>query len=258
LVVESKGAFVDLNVRNGRRLLNFGTGSESAKKRARPTRSKEASMEKLQDLHPDAMWCGNEIVSNIVNSKLKVEATGMDLKSIAPQTIDPEELLLGIEEWNIAKEPPPEHTWDLYNFVDLESKKARDDAKAAKKAEKALEKEKKKEAKQLEKEKNKALKAAAKEEANQERAKPPPTKKRKSQKKPPPEEFEGFPNYYPPVGHVVEFNWGGGWCEAEFLKMELDADADGICCLLDAKTGETHQIMSRENDLDDVWQDCLD
>ena len=66
LVVESKGTFVDLNVRNGRRLLNFGTGSESTKQRARPTRSKEASMEKLQDLHPDAMWCGNKVVSNIV------------------------------------------------------------------------------------------------------------------------------------------------------------------------------------------------
>ena len=66
LVVESKGIFVDLNVRNGRRLLNFGTGSESTKQRARPTRSKEASMEKLQDLHPDAMWCGNKVVSNIV------------------------------------------------------------------------------------------------------------------------------------------------------------------------------------------------
>ena len=58
---------------------------------------------------------------------------------------------------------------------------------------------------------------------------------------------------YPPVGHVVEFNWGGGWYEAEFLKMALDADGDEICHLLDAKTSDTHQIQFRENDLDDTW-----
>jgi hypothetical protein len=51
---------------------------------------------------------------------------------------------------------------------------------------------------------------------------------------------------------------GGGWYEAEFLKMALDADGDEICHLLDAKTGDTHQIQFRENDLDDAWQDCLD
>jgi hypothetical protein len=60
------------------------------------------------------------------------------------------------------------------------------------------------------------------------------------------------------VGHVVEFNWGGDWHEAEFLKMALDADGDEICHLLHAKTGDTHQIQFRENDLDDAWQDCLD
>ena len=98
------------------------------------------------------------------------------------------------------------------------------------------------------------MKAAAKEEAKQKRAKPPPTKKRKSQKKPPP----GGSSKDSELLSARGSRWVGDWHEAEFLKMELDADGDEICHLLDAKTGETHQIMFRENDLDDVWQDCLD
>ena len=55
LVVESEGTYVDLNVRNGRRLLNFGSVSDTMKNRLRPTRTKEASMASLEDPHPDAI-----------------------------------------------------------------------------------------------------------------------------------------------------------------------------------------------------------
>ena len=58
LVVESEGTYVDLNVRNGRRLLNFGSVSDTMKNRLRPTRTKEASMASLEDLHPDATASG--------------------------------------------------------------------------------------------------------------------------------------------------------------------------------------------------------
>jgi len=64
LVVESKGVYVDLNVRNGRRMLNFGDTSAATTQtaRVRSTRTKEASMSNLDDLHPDAVWCSTQIV----------------------------------------------------------------------------------------------------------------------------------------------------------------------------------------------------
>ena len=94
LVVESKGVHVDLNARNGRRVLNFGDTSAATTQtaRVRSTRTKEASMSKLEDLHPDAMWCSAQIVEGMHKSDFKVEARDMDLKNIIPVTLDPEEL----------------------------------------------------------------------------------------------------------------------------------------------------------------------
>ena len=49
-------------------------------------------MSKLEDLHPDAMWCSAQVVEGMHESNFKVEARDMDLKNITPVAIDPEEL----------------------------------------------------------------------------------------------------------------------------------------------------------------------
>ena len=131
LVVESKGVYVDLNVRNGRRLLKFGDGSGSAKQRVRETRTKEASMMKLGDLHPDAMWYGMKVVEGMQSTDLKVEADGSDLKNIEPLVLDPEKLQIELEVWNVARDPPPENKMELHNYVDPDAAKAKTDHKVA-------------------------------------------------------------------------------------------------------------------------------
>jgi hypothetical protein len=66
----------------------------------------------------------------------------------------------------------------------------------------------------------------------------PPKKKLKAAKSPAPKkkaktktvkeagrslpEFPGFPACHPPVGHLADFNWGGGWHEGKFKKMEVE------------------------------------
>ena len=114
-VVESGGVYVDLNVRNGRRLLNFKEGDRK-KKRVRPTRTKDASISKLNDLHPDAAWCGQRVVNTVAEGGLKVEAEGGDLKKEKPVVLDPEEL-----EFTCTLDPLPENTMDLHNFVEAKA-----------------------------------------------------------------------------------------------------------------------------------------
>jgi hypothetical protein len=80
LVVESKGVHVDLNARNGRRVLNFGDTSAATTQtaRVRSTRTKEAPMSKLEDPHPDAVWCSAQIFEGIHKSDFKAEARDVD------------------------------------------------------------------------------------------------------------------------------------------------------------------------------------
>ena len=78
LVVESEGTYVDLNVRNGRRLLNFGSVSDTMKNRLRPTRTKEASIASLEDLHPDAICCSERNLQTLQQNNLKVVADGSE------------------------------------------------------------------------------------------------------------------------------------------------------------------------------------
>ena len=126
---------VDLNVRNGRRMLNFGDTSAATTQtaRVRSTRTKEASMSKLEDLHLDAMWCSAQIVEGMHKSDFEIEARDMDLKNIIPVTLDPEELEAEIATWNVSHNPPPEHTMDLFDAKDPEAVKANEEKKAAKK-----------------------------------------------------------------------------------------------------------------------------
>ena len=76
--------------------------------------------------------------------------------------------------------------------------------------------------------------------------KKPPPKKIKKGAKTPPAEFEGFDGHYPPAGHGVEFDWGGDWYKGEFIKMEVDADGDELCRILDDGTKEVHKVLFRE------------
>ena len=57
------------------------------------------------------------------------------------------------------------------------------------------------------------------------KAKAKPTKKGRSLP-----EFPGFPAYYPPAGHLIDYNWDGGWYEGKFLRMEVDAEGRGVSC----------------------------
>jgi hypothetical protein len=47
--------------------------------------------------------------------------------------LDPEEFITELEAWNMAKEPPPEHAMDMWNFINPEATQAKADAKGAKK-----------------------------------------------------------------------------------------------------------------------------
>ena len=135
LVVESKGVYVDLNVRNGRRMLNFGDASAATTSaaRIRSTRTKEASMSMLEDLHPTAVWCSGKIVEEMHKSDLKVEAQDMDLKNIVPVVLDPEELEAEMAIWDVSHNPPEEHTMDLFNAIDPEAATAKAETKQAEK-----------------------------------------------------------------------------------------------------------------------------
>ena len=113
LVIESKGVHVDLNVRNGRRLLNFDQSLAVGHKRQRLCRSKEASMAMADDLHPDAVWCSSQRQETMKSTGLKVEAESQDLRNVEAMVLDPEELIMELEAWNVVKEPPPEHTMDM-------------------------------------------------------------------------------------------------------------------------------------------------
>ena len=193
-------------------------------------------MSKLEDLHPDALWCSTQIVEVMQKSNLKVEARDMDLKHILPVVLDPEKLEAEIETWNVSHNPPPEHTMDLFEAVDPEAAKAKQEKREAKKlvaAEKRKEAAKNRPPKPP---KNKAKKPAKKQ-----------TKRKRSKKQtksPPP--FPGFDGYYPQPGHVLEFSWDGEWIEAEFQHMEIDDEGDELCAVMEIETGDIHHILLRE------------
>ena len=118
----------------------------------------------------------------------------------------------------------------------------------------------------LHKRKKKAAKAALKKASN-------PPKKKKAAKSTAPKkraktskkagrslpEFPGFPAYYPPAGHLIDFNWGDGWYEGKFLKMEVDAEGDELCHLEDTASNDVHKDLLRERENDeDEWTESLD
>jgi len=206
-------------------------------------------MAMIDDLHPDAVWCSSQRQETMKSTGLKVEAESQDLRNIEALVLDPEELIMELEAWNVVKEPPPEHTMDMWNYVNPETAQAKADAKEAKKAAAAV---------------NRAAKAAFK-KAN----KPPPkSKAAKSKKKAKAKttkkgrslpEFPGFPAYYPPAGHLIDFNWGDGWYEGKFLKMEVDAEGDELCHLEDTASNDVHKVLLRERENDeDEWTESLE
>jgi hypothetical protein len=209
-------------------------------------------MSKIDGLHPNAVWCSSQVVENMKSTGLKVEAEGNDLRHIEPVVLDPEELILELEVWNVAKDPPPEHTMDMWNYVNPEFAKAKAEAKETKK--------KAREAKQAEKA---ALKKANKPPKEKKPIKPP-TKKAKTARKTKKgvrslPEFPGFPAYYPPAGHLIDFQWGGDWYEGKFLMMEVDGDGDELCHLEDTTTNDTHKVLLREKVDDEAdWVQCCE
>ena len=44
------------------------------------------------------------------------EAESQDLRNIEALVLDPEELIMELEAWNVVKEPPPEHTMGMWNL----------------------------------------------------------------------------------------------------------------------------------------------
>jgi len=168
--------------------------------------------------------------------------------------IDPEELIAELETWNVALNPPPEHTMELWNYVDPELEAIRQQAKDEMKALKAtataakkMERERTKVSKKAEKAKDKPAKRARKSK---------PKKQTKKGRAPPP--FEGFAGYYPPAGHNLEFDWGGDLYEGEFMKMEIDDEGDELCHLKDTTTGDLHRVLLREQDEKGEWVGCCD
>jgi hypothetical protein len=252
LVVESLGVYVDLNVRNGRRLLNFGDGAVQHK-RVRPTRTKEASMSNIDDLHPDSRFCGNQVVAVMLKSGLKCEARGADLKSMLPVEYDPEELVLEEAVWNVPLDPPAQHTMAMWNYVGPEviarKQKEKQEKQAVKDAKKAKTKSDKEAATAL----KRAAKVALKGQKPTKKQKTKPKKKKKERTPP---HFEGFPDYYPPAGHILEFDFGG-WYEGEFIKMIIDEDGDELCHLKDTTTGDIHKVQLRTEE-DGQWIECSD
>ena len=236
-VVESEGTFVELNLRNGRRLLNFAPTKEAKnkkKKRKRLSRKSDASVDKMKDLHPHADWCGKKMVVDIMESDLKVEAMGTNMKQLPP-CLDPEEIgELGFE--GACSELVPEHTMNLHNAKDPDAEKMKEEERIAKKRKKA--------------------EAAAASRAATKKAKPAKTLKAKKPR-PKKKKFNGFPGYYPPSGHRMEFEAEGEWFEGWFEKMEEDCDGDELCYIRDPETGETHKILLREEDEHGEWMECV-
>lgn len=254
LVVESKGVYVDLNVRNGRRLLNFSEGSpaQTIHKRSRPMRTKEASIKKLNDLHPDTKWCSDSVLAFMKEKDLKVEATDQDLKNITAPIVDPEELLLEYEAWDAVQNPPAEHTMALCAAIDPEADKAKAEDRALKKDMAKAAAALKRRAKAAGKGKRAQAKLKAPKQVKG-KSLPPPKKKRKTKKKE--KEFPGFEDYYPPSGHPIEFEWDGVWFEGFFVKMVIDEDGDELCHVRDAGTNEIHKILFREQNNENEWED---
>ena len=253
MVVESEGSHADLNVRNGRRLLNFGSVSDTMKNRLRPTRTKEASMASLEDLHPDAIWCSERNLQALQQNNLKVVADGSDLKDIDAIVLDPEEVEFEMEMWSEAHNPPPEHTMDLHDCVDTEAVAARLEEKEAKRLKKFEIKETAKKAK--------AAARAARKKAPKPRKLPSKSKKARPAKfsaRNPPPPFEGFEDYYPPVGHMIEFEWGDDWYEGEFIGMEIDEEDDELVHIRDAESDDIHNLVLRERDTDGAWSESTD
>ena len=104
--------YVDLNTRNGRRMLKlkFGDASAATTQTAgvRSTRTKEASMSKLEGLylHPGALWCSTRIVEVIQEPGLKVGACDTGLKNVVTVVLGPEEFEAEIEIWGVYHNPP--------------------------------------------------------------------------------------------------------------------------------------------------------
>jgi hypothetical protein len=97
-------------------------------------------MTSVDDLHPDAAWCSSHRQETMKSTGLKVEAESQDLRNAEAMVSDPEELVLELDLWNAPKDPPPEHTNALWNYVSPEAAQARAESKGAKKKDAAQKK----------------------------------------------------------------------------------------------------------------------
>jgi len=202
---------------------------------------------------PTAGFVEIQVVAVMLKSGLKCGARGADLKSMLPVEHDPEELVLEEAVWNVPLNPPAEHTMAMWNYVDPEviarKKKEKEEKQAVKDAKRAQKKSDKAAATAL----KKAAKVALKGQKPTKKQKTKPKKKKKERAPPP---FEGFPGYYPPAGHILEFDFGG-WCEGEFIKMIIDEDGDELCHLKDTTTGDIHKVQLRAEE-NGEWIECSD
>jgi hypothetical protein len=92
-------------------------------------------MAMIDDLHPDAVWCSSQRQETMNSTGLKVEAEARTCGTSKPWcwTLKSSSLTMELEAWNVVKEPPPEHTMDMWNFANPEASQAKADAKEAKK-----------------------------------------------------------------------------------------------------------------------------
>jgi hypothetical protein len=139
---------------------------------------------------------------------------------------------------------------DLFEAVDPEAAKAKQEKREAKKlvaAEKRKEAAKNKPSKPP---KNKANKEAS-EETNEAKEV---------------EETNEVPTTYswirwllPPTWPRPGILWDGEWIEAEFQHMEIgDEGDDELCAVMEIETGDVHHILLREKNENEEWGDYSD
>jgi hypothetical protein len=210
-------------------------------------------MASLEDLHPDAVWCSERNLQTLQENNLKVVADGGDLKDIGARVLDPEEAEFEMEMWSEAHNPPPEHTMDLHDCADTEAVAARLEEKETKRLKELETKETAKKAKAAARAARKIAPKPRKPSSKSKKARPA-----KLSAKTPPPPFEGFEDYHPPVGHVIEFEWGGDWCEGKFIGMEIGEEDDELVHVRDAESDDIHNLVLRKRDTDGAWSESTD
>ena len=131
---------MDINVHKSRRAVNLVYKQVRTKGRTRPTRTKDAGLSEMMDVHPGALACGGAVVQNILtNPNLKVEADGRDLWQKEPKVT----LEVGSSDFQSGIIFPHHHSNGLWNFVDPDLAESKGEMARAKKmldAKKAKEK----------------------------------------------------------------------------------------------------------------------